>query len=105
MCQGGDIVNNNGSGGKSIYVTKHFEDENFTLKHDSAGIVSMANTGSNANGSQFFITTVPTPFLDGKHVVFGKVSSGFDVVKKIEALGSKSGKPAKKILIKECGEL
>jgi peptidyl-prolyl isomerase E (cyclophilin E) len=105
MCQGGDITNNNGSGGKSIYGTKYFEDENFGLKHDSGGVLSMANTGSNTNGSQFFITTVPTPWLDGKHVVFGRVSSGFDIVKKIEKVGSKNGKPTKKVVIRNCGQL
>merc|ERR1712080_106110 len=103
MLQGGDFTNGDGTGGKSIYGNK-FNDENFTKKHDKVGLLSMANAGKNTNGSQFFITVALTPWLDGKHVVFGEVVSGYDsVVKKVEALGSRSGKTSKLVTIRESG--
>ncbi|KAJ3107321.1 heme binding [Phlyctochytrium bullatum] len=104
MCQGGDFTNHNGTGGKSIYGNK-FADENFTLKHTGEGILSMANAGPNTNGSQFFICTTKTTWLDGKHVVFGSVVEGYNVIKTVEGFGSQSGATKKKIVIAASGQL
>jgi len=104
MCQGGDFTNGNGTGGESIYGEK-FKDENFKMRHNAAGVLSMANSGPNTNGSQFFICTDATPHLNGKHVVFGKVMDGLPVLKKMEKCGTESGKTTKRVTIHNCGEL
>ncbi|KAL3649779.1 hypothetical protein CASFOL_006182 [Castilleja foliolosa] len=104
MCQGGDFTKGNGTGGESIYGEK-FEDENFELKHTEPFLLSMANSGPHTNGSQFFITTVETPWLNRKHVVFGKVVDGYSVVKEMEKVGSHSGDPSSPVVIQDCGEI
>ena len=105
MCQGGDFTNFNGTGGESIYGQK-FPDENFKLTHTGPGVLSMANSGPNSNGSQFFLCTKATGWLDGKHCVFGYVSKGMNVVQCIESFGSSpSGKPSTDIVIRDCGQL
>jgi len=102
MCQGGDFTRQNGTGGKSIYGEK-FEDENFKLTHDGAGVLSMANCGPGTNGSQFFLCVTATPHLNGKHVVFGQVIKGYSVVKAIESVGAGSGQTSSPVKVKSCG--
>lgn len=110
MIQGGDFLNGNGTGSATIYNSTTFADENFTLKHTQPGLLSMANSGPNTNGCQFFITCAAAPFLDGKHVVFGRVVEGMDVVKKIEGTRTSRDKgredrPVMDVTVKECGEM
>jgi cyclophilin family peptidyl-prolyl cis-trans isomerase len=104
MAQGGDFTNGNGSGGESIYGPK-FDDENFKLKHVGRGLLSMANAGKNTNGSQFFITFQDASWLDGKHVVFGQVIEGLELLQLIEKYGSNDGRPRAEVEITESGEI
>ncbi|KAF2146692.1 uncharacterized protein K452DRAFT_282875 [Aplosporella prunicola CBS 121167] len=105
MIQGGDFLHGDGTGSTSIYGTRSFADENFNLKHDAPGLLSMANSGPDSNGSQFFITTVATPFLNNKHVVFGRVVDGMDVVRKVENTRTQREKPVQDVTISQCGEM
>lgn len=104
MAQGGDITKGNGTGGVSIYGTK-FSDENLKLTHYKRGLLSMANAGPDSNGSQFFITFAPAPWLNGNHCVFGELIEGDQVLKEIEAAGSRDGTPKAEIKITDCGEI
>ena len=104
MAQGGDFTRGDGTGGLSIYGPK-FDDENLKIKHDKRGLLSMANAGPNSNGSQFFITFLECPWLDGNHCVFGELVDGDDVIKKLELGGSRSGKTNGKFEIADCGEI
>ena len=104
MCHGGDFTMGTGSGGESIYGGK-FADEDFNIRHAAPGLLSMANSGPDSNGSQFFVTTVPTPHLDGKHVVFGELDSGFQTLGQLEATGCEDGSPYPLAVMVDCGEL
>ena len=104
MAQGGDITRGNGTGGMSIYGP-NFPDENMKVKHIQRGMLSMANAGKNTNSSQFFITFAPCEWLDGNHCVFGEMTEGEDILKQIEASGTRSGQPTSKIVIEDCGEV
>jgi len=104
IVQSGDFIAHDGSQNESVYGNR-FEDENFVVKHSEPGIVSMANSGRNSNGGQFFITLVKAPWLDGRHVAFGKVTEGLDIIDKIQAAGTCSGAPRQTIIISDCGEL
>jgi len=106
MCQGGDFTAGNGTGGESIYGEKFADEwEGGTIKHSVPGMLSMANAGPNTNGSQFFLTTAVTSWLDGKHVVFGRVTKGMDVVEAVEKVGSSAGRTSKPVTVVDCGEL
>ena len=105
MIQGGDFLHGDGTGTATIYGTRSFADENFALKHDLPGILSMANSGKDSNGCQFFLTTVATPFLNNKHVVFGRVTDGMDVVRKIENTRTTNDRPNQDVVIAQCGEM
>jgi peptidyl-prolyl isomerase E (cyclophilin E) len=104
MCQGGDFEKSDGTGGSSIYGDQ-FEDESFHYKHDRPGLLSMANSGRNTNGSQFFVTTNPTPHLDNKHVVFGRVLQGMEVLGLVEDCGTPDGQVSQMVRIDNCGEI